>query len=105
MLIVIKNVIILLSLLFCGLALPSSEFLVLAFICNVMIDGQISLNKRAELRIEDHGVGFTIPDELLFQAEPERAGRGLQHRGDLDKVRSDRAVEPRPDSAIHAPPV
>jgi hypothetical protein len=73
----------------------------------VIVDGQITLDERAELSVEKECTGLLVPDELLLQSEPYDPSCGrtiLAVHHHLEEFRGDRAVEPREDDAVHALP-
>jgi len=73
----------------------------------VVVDGQVSLDERAELGVQKECAGLLVPDELLLQSEPDDASCGrtiLAVHHHLKEFRGDRAIEPRENGAVHALP-
>jgi hypothetical protein len=71
----------------------------------VVVDGEGTLGEGAKLGVEQHGVGLTIVEELLFDAKPScLSGEAVRLVDDVQEVGGDGVEEPGDDDAVHARP-
>ena len=71
----------------------------------VVRDGQVTLDKVPELGVEVEDPCLPVAEKLRLNGEPSGAGGGTALHDDVDEVVGNGAVEPRPDDAVHAPPI
>lgn len=71
----------------------------------IVHDGQVTLDKVPELGIELEGPHLPVAEKLCLNGEPSGMGSGTVLHDDVDKVVGNGAIEPRPDDAVHAPPI
>lgn len=68
-------------------------------------DGQVALDKGAELGVEEEGAGLAVAEELVLDGKPDRAGGGAGRHHRVGEVVGEGVVDPRPDDAVHPRPI